>query len=229
MRKEIIKAGNVCVYTYSFELMDSRMYMIREEDEMLVVDPCEDDALLKDAEGVQRVVVLLTHEHFDHISGVNWLKNHFNCQVYSGSVCARRVESAKENLSSRFAFLFILDKEKYNYVRRNISLPYTCKVDKCFNGSGTVTWRSHTVEIREVGGHSPGSCLLLLDRKILFAGDNVLGNGRELWDTKAKEQEYSERVLQFLDQLDENIYVLPGHGDGNILHFFLDKLPCGSI
>lgn len=227
MRKEIVRVGDICIFTYAFELMDSRMYMIREEDEMLVVDPCEDDALLEDAEGVRRAIVLLTHEHYDHISGVNWLKKNFDCLVCSGSICAQRVESAKENLSSRFAFLFILDKEKYDYVRRNIALPYVCKVDKSFRGSGAVTWGAHVIELWEVGGHSPGSCLILLDRKILFAGDNVLGNGRELWDTKAKEQEYSNKVLQFLDQLDESIYVLPGHGESNILRFFLDKLPCG--
>lgn len=45
--------------------------MIRKGKEMLVVYPCMDDALLEDAEGVKRAVVLLPHEHFDHISGVN--------------------------------------------------------------------------------------------------------------------------------------------------------------
>lgn len=225
----MIKAGGVCIFTYSFELMDSRMYMIREEDEMLVVDPCEDDALLQDAKGVQRAVVLLTHEHYDHISGVNWLKSKFDCRVYAGSVCAERVQSVKDNLSSRFAFLFILDKEKYDYVRRNITLPYACKVDESFKDSGAIKWRSHIVEIHEVGGHSPGSSLILFDRKLFFAGDNVLGNGRELWDTDAKKQEYACNVLQFLHKLDEHIYVLPGHGDSNILQFFMDKLPCGDI
>ncbi len=223
MKRESVRAGGARIFIYSFELMDSRMYMIREGDEMLVVDPCEDDALLRDAEGVQKAVVLLTHEHYDHISGVNWLRTHFDCFVYAGSVCAERVRSEKDNLSSRFAFLFLLDREKYDYIRRNIALPYVCEADGSFCGEAVLRWRSHTVELREVGGHSPGSCLILFDRKLLFGGDNLLGNGQELRDTDADREGYRANVLRFLMQLDQEIYVLPGHGDGNILRFFLDQ------
>lgn len=223
MKRESVKAGGARIFIYSFELMDSRMYMIREGDEMLVVDPCEDDALLRDAEGVRKAVVLLTHEHYDHISGVNWLRTHFDCFVYTGSVCAERVRSEKDNLSSRFAFLFLLDREKYDYIRRNMSLPYVCEADGSFCGEAVLQWRSHTIELREVGGHSPGSCLILFDRKLLFGGDNLLGNGQELRDTDADREGYRANVLRFLAQLDQGIYVLPGHGDGNILRFFLDQ------
>lgn len=225
MKKEVLRLHGMQVFVYSFELMDSRMYMVREREEMLVVDPCVDDALLEDAEGVQRAIVLLTHEHFDHISGVNWLREHFSCVVCAGGICARRVQSVKDNLSSRFAFLFIMDREKYDYVRRNIPLPYICAADESFSVYGKFYWQSHAVEFYEVGGHSPGSCLIVLDKNLIFAGDNVLGNGRELQGTETDAEGYQRNVRPLLKRLGLQTYVLPGHGGSASLAWFWDRLP----
>lgn len=225
MKKSVLRLHELQIFIYSFELMDSRMYVIREGEEMLVVDPCMDDALLEDAEGVKRAVVFLTHEHFDHISGVNWLREHFSCIVYAGSACAQRVRSVKDNLSSRFAFLFIMDREKYDYVRRTLPLPYVCMVDKAFSGYGKACWQTHAIELYEVGGHSPGSSLIVLDKSLLFAGDNVLGNGRELRDMEADEAGYRKKVRPLLERLGSETRVLPGHGESDMLARFWDKLP----
>lgn len=224
MRKESIQIGDICVFRYSFEMMDSRMYMIREKDEILVIDPCEEETLLQDAAGARKALVLLTHEHYDHISGVNWLKTHFSCLVCSGSICAGRVRSIEDNHSDKFAFLFLLDREKYDYVRRNLTLPYVCEADECISGAGSIRWGTHTIELCEVGGHSPGSCLIMFDQKLLFTGDNLLGNGQELKSIDADKEGYAETVLPFLRHLNREVYVLPGHGEGNTLPYFLSKI-----
>ncbi len=221
MKKQTITQDGFCIQVYSFELMDSRMYMIREDDEIFVVDPCIDYELLCDAEGVKRAVVFLTHEHYDHISGVNWLKDHFSCSVYAGKVCAKRVESEKDNLSSQFPFLFFLDREKYDYVRHHFSLPYTCSADTSFCGKGELLWKGHLIELFEVGGHSPGSSLIVFDKKFLFGGDNILDNGRELWGTDGSLEDYRENVLPILREWDRQMIVLPGHGEKNLLGYFL--------
>lgn len=220
MKRKTLVLGEIQVFVYSFELMDSRMYMIREKDEILVIDPCMDEEMLQDAAGAVRATVLLTHEHFDHISGVNWLREHFRCCVYTGAVCAERIESIRANLSSSFAFLFILDREKYDYVRHNISLPYKCKADECFTEYGELKWREHTIEIYEVGGHSPGSCFIVLDHQLLFAGDNLLENDQELRGIDADKGVYEEKVFPFLRSFDAEIYVLPGHGESRKLSAF---------
>ncbi|MCM1040530.1 MAG: MBL fold metallo-hydrolase [Ruminococcus sp.] len=224
MKKYTLEQGTVSIYVYSFELMDSRMYMVKEDNEIFIVDPCIDDELLQDAEGAERAIIFLTHEHYDHISGVNWLKEHFSCSVYAGSVCAERVKSEKENLSSRFPFIFLLDKEKYDYVRSHFSLPYTCEVEKSFLGKGELTWKGHLIELYEVGGHSPGSSLIMFDKKFLFGGDNVLDNGRELWGTDGSSECYRRDVLPVLQKLDPQMIVLPGHGESDLLSHFMKIL-----
>lgn len=223
MKMQALEQDGLYIQIYSFELMDSRMYMIRENNEIFVVDPCIDKELLKDAKGVEKAVVFLTHEHYDHISGVNWLKEHFSCSVYAGDICAGRVGSAKDNLSSRFPFIFLLDREKYDYVRRNFSLPYTCRVENSFSKNGKLLWKGHLIELYEVGGHSPGSSLLVFDKKFLFGGDNTLDNGRELWGTDGNPEQYRENVLPVLRKFDSQMTVLPGHGDKNQLDYFLKK------
>ena len=225
MKKQTITQDGFCIQVYSFELMDSRMYMIQEDDEIFVVDPCIDNELLWDAKDAKRAVVFLTHEHYDHISGVNWLKEHFSCSVYAGKVCAKRVESEKDNLSSRFPFLFLLDKEKYDYVRRNFSLPYTCRVDTSFSGKGELLWKEHLIELYETGGHSPGSSLIVFDKKFLFGGDNILDNEKGILGTDGNQKHYQENVLPMLREFDQQMTVLPGHGERNQLGYFLKKLP----
>ena len=74
MKKVIRLSDEILVNSYCFELMDSRTYMLREGTKALVIDPYEDEQLVADLQGVSRITVILTHEHYDHISGVNFLK-----------------------------------------------------------------------------------------------------------------------------------------------------------
>lgn len=213
MKKVIRLSDEILVNSYCFELMDSRTYMLREGTKALVIDPCEDEQLIEDLQGVSRITVILTHEHYDHISGVNFLKEKFDCCIYAGSICAKRVESPKDNLSDRFAFLFLTDREKYHYVRSNLKLPFSCRVDESFCGSMNLMWQKHQLELYEVGGHSPGSIFILLDNKVLFAGDNLLENGKQLQGTDSDRTTYEKDVKKILDTWDLKLWVLPGHGE----------------
>ena len=69
--EKILRLQNHTLYVYDFEVIDSRTYMIREDDELLLIDPCVSDALAERIRGARHALVYLTHEHFDHISGVN--------------------------------------------------------------------------------------------------------------------------------------------------------------
>jgi glyoxylase-like metal-dependent hydrolase (beta-lactamase superfamily II) len=57
----------------------------------LIIDPCINASamlLLKD-HGVNEALVLPTHEHYDHISGVNWIKENLNSKVIASEQCYR--------------------------------------------------------------------------------------------------------------------------------------------
>ena len=45
------------LYVYDLEVIDSRMYMMREGDEILLVDPCENESLLERIRGAKHARV----------------------------------------------------------------------------------------------------------------------------------------------------------------------------
>ena len=74
------------------------MYVIIENDNALIIDPHEDDEILKRLENIKNVTILLTHEHPDHISGVYWFQEKFNCKLICTKYCAEYI-SQEKNIS----------------------------------------------------------------------------------------------------------------------------------
>ena len=71
------------IQRYVFPYIDSNMYILAENKEALVIDPhisAEADRYLRENQ-VEKVTILLTHEHFDHISGIPWFRKHYDTKV----------------------------------------------------------------------------------------------------------------------------------------------------
>lgn len=224
MKEKEVLAEGCLVRIYPFELIDERMYVIKEEKEALVIDPFESEALKETLDGTERVHILLTHEHFDHISGVNWLRNRYDCKVYASKACDEILQS-KDNGTSRFPLLFLGEKEKYHYVKQHFAFPYRCGVDVCFSDYWKMEWMGHEIQLFETPGHSRGSISIQIDQYLLFPGDNLLGNGQELKSVGADPALYKERIFPWYEQLDqEKTLVFPGHGEVHRLSWYLDKV-----
>ena len=52
------------IYTSNF--IDSKMYLLMEGNEAIVIDPFETDKIFRDFTEIKIHKVLLTHEHYDH-------------------------------------------------------------------------------------------------------------------------------------------------------------------
>ena len=106
---------NKKIQSYVFYPIDSCMYIWQEEDSVVIIDPCvSKDALLYLRErNINRILVILTHEHYDHISGVNWLKENFaKVSVLCSQLCAGALDNPYRNLSEFWEVLFIGKEEK---------------------------------------------------------------------------------------------------------------------
>lgn len=222
--ERILKLQNCTLYVYDYEVIDSRTYMLREENSVLLIDPCVSDVLAERMRGAEHGLVYLTHEHFDHISGVNWVRQQLDCEVWCTDGCAGRLAEPRYNLSRTFPLLFLQDKEKYRYVRTHMDTSYTCAADCTYAEENRMAWRGHSLYMRSTPGHSPGSSMLFVDDMLLFAGDSLLGNGLELKSLGADKKAYREQVLQYVRSLDQEILVCPGHGDLLKLGDVLDKI-----
>lgn len=215
-----VKADDMKIETFSFSPIDSRMYLIAEGGQALIVDPCIDGRALSilDTIGTKQLTILLTHEHYDHISGVNWLKLHYPCKVACSAACAACLTDDKKNLSRYFDAL-MMGRYGQAYIQK--TRPYTCEATDTFEGQATVQWQGHTLEMRETPGHSPGSICILVDRKILFTGDTLL---KEVGITTrlpgGNQRDYEKFTRPWLESLPGELYVYPGHGEGGYLKEF---------
>lgn len=219
------REGGWEITAYSFEPIDSRMYLIRRGSRALIIDPHADEALSAQLEGVEDLRVYLTHEHFDHISGVNWLRARTNAVVYAGDSCARHI-SAPRNGTSLFPLLFIQEKEVYRKIRQTYSFPYVCRADAVVSDADTQNEDGLRLEILLTPGHSPGGISILMNRGILFGGDTLLGNGQELRSADADREDYcrSLRRLAELSRQYPGLMVFPGHGEPQPLQNLLNQI-----
>ncbi|MCM1568124.1 MAG: MBL fold metallo-hydrolase [Roseburia sp.] len=199
------------VQDYSFQPIDSKMYIIIEKNKALVIDPCirEEAFSLLDNNGVKEVLIILTHEHYDHISGVNAFKEKFQCQVVCSKKCAKNIQSAKDNISRYYDILF-LNKDMTEYKRTE---PYECTATWEFEEEALLHWEGHDVYLKETPGHSEGSICIVIDKVYVFTGDSLLRDTDVTTKMKSGSKEkYNEITKPFLENIAPDGYIYPGHG-----------------
>ncbi|MDY8045189.1 MBL fold metallo-hydrolase [Paenibacillus polymyxa] len=198
------------------------MYLMICNNKALIIDPCvSNDALqlLKD-KNIIDVIVLLTHEHYDHISGVNWLRDNFDCKVIAIDQCAQNLPDPKRNASAYFDTLLLFHSPETKVSGGDIE-PYSCKADETFTDYHCFNWENHKVEIIHSPGHSEGSVCILIDDMFVFTGDSLIkGNATITRLPGGSKRKYYEITLPFLNSLPKDSIIYPGHGEsGSIIEF----------
>ena len=229
------------IQSYTFDIIDGGMYVITGADEAVIIDPHESREAAEDirrALGYEciseqestgtrgKVYIILTHSHFDHVSGVNYYKERFNCEVICSKRCGEIIDNPK-NDTRKFPFLFVSDKEKFGYVKTHFKFPYLCSATMTFTGEMELKAAGHTFLLKEIGGHCDSSIAIIMDGGCaLFTGDNLLANGKELAFSDADKDSYEKVCLPFFVQFENtDAIVYPGHGHPHPMKYFLDLAP----
>lgn len=212
--------NQMTIETFPFLPIDSRMYLLIEGDQALVVDPCVAERALAalDDMRVKQLTILLTHEHYDHISGVNWLKQHYPSRVICSAACAACLTDDRKNMSRYYDALMLgMHRQKYSQKTQ----PYICEATDTFEEYDTLVWQGHVLEMRETPGHSPGSICIVMDGKFLFTGDTLLKEDKIITKLPGgNRRKYEEITRPWLTSLPEELHVCPGHGEGGLLKEF---------
>lgn len=202
---------------YSFAPIDSRTYVLIEDSAALIVDPMDHPEMLADltAGGVSRATVLLTHEHYDHCGGVNWLRERVSVEVIASDACAANLQRPAINGSRYFEALFALhDQATRDQVRALGVQPYTTTADTTFSERLEFGWGGHGITITEAPGHTPGSVLIDVDDEWLFTGDSWIPGRQTVTRLPGGSSAQYEAVTKpQLDALLPLRTVLPGHHD----------------
>ncbi|MCR4754940.1 MAG: MBL fold metallo-hydrolase [Lachnospiraceae bacterium] len=203
---------------YISNYLQSNMYIISEEYEGrksgILIDPSEMQIDL----GFNVDYIILTHEHYDHISGVNYWKEQTGAKAIGSYACKLAALNAKKNMSHYFASFCEL--QTWVKIESDIETvdDYNCEIDEGFLEDTTIDWQGHKIHLFSSPGHSPGSIGILIDDAILFSGDSLIkdfptecrfpGGSREKW--------YEESSKKYLE-LNCNIIVYPGHFESFLL------------
>lgn len=219
---------NTKIFVYSMPALDSRMYiMINDQNpkEALIIDPLISDEAISVLDTLTHALVLLTHSHYDHISGINWLREIVNSTLLCSECCGNKIQDAHKNLAA-FSNILIMDKteEEKALCMDFFELDYSCQPDKTFESEISFPFGSYQVEITHTPGHSDCSqCIRLttsqqgLTPEIVFTGDSLVNEHKIITRLpQGSKKDYIAVTKPYLEALSEDTLIMPGHGDWDL-------------
>lgn len=219
-----VNGKSVTVYRSVYAPVRSNMFILFSDYEAMVFDPNENDELLdlfKD-KGTKYVHILLTHGHYDHISGIKWLKDKVNADVFCQRKCAERIANNKKPLS-RLVAMVLAQEDKvdggHRYQDFKVSYkPFAVVADKTFDKEDKLKFGSLDIEVFSTPGHSEGSACYKLYEQMVFTGDSLIQDTVAITRFPGGNKfEYDTITLPFLRSLPKDTIILPGHGEPFLL------------
>ena len=150
--------------------------------------------------------ILLTHGDFDHVWGVNSLKETFPAIRIVASKEAARMMAIPQ---SYFSALYFGRPEPYSVEKVD------CIIDE--NGNQLV-WRDNIILFIQTPGHTTCSNLILFN-DLLFSGDTILKDTKPYIQKRhgGDKETFKKSVNWILNNFKDDAMVYPGHGD--VFHF----------
>ena len=146
--------------------------------------------------------VILTHEHFDHIWGVNELRNKYNFSLIASTSCSVAVTERKKNLS-----IF------YNQVGFEL-LPAEIIIEDLDN---KLYLYNNEISFINTPGHTTGSICIVL-KNMLFSGDLLIKDQKTVTKLPGGNLSIANESINMIKEImPSDTIVYPGHGEYFIL------------
>lgn len=179
------------------ELQENCFILFDENKDAFVVDPggsSENIIEAIDKNELNIKYILLTHGHFDHVGAVAALVKKYKAPVYMSKEDRAFLESPKEVRASAFG-MQIEAADVDVFVKEGDEIPFS----------------EGTIKVIETPGHTLGSVCYLFEN-YLFAGDTLFNGSIGRTDFPESDHSLMIESLKKLKKLDDEIYVLSGHG-----------------
>ena len=202
---------SICIERVINNPINSNCFILYKKDNSscLIIDPgsfdCSEIIRFLNNNNLVPEYILLTHEHFDHIGGVNIIKDKYCSKIVSSKICAVNIISKKKNLS---VFYNQIGFETYS-------------TDIIVENKSIIQWNGSQIYFIESQGHTDGSQCILIDN-YLFTGDTIIKDQKTViklpGGNKSKLKESLELLYNRL--YGKQIIIHAGHGES----FCFDEL-----
>ena len=200
----------------SYGVEKANTYVIEDNGHAVIIDACSKEV----AEELKRRNVtpdylILTHEHCDHLWGVNEIRAAFpNVQVVAQEYCSEAIGDSKRNKAKQYHIYATLRfGESYrNEEARNRK--YSCTPAEIkFEKKLKFAWHDYSLELSHAPGHSPGSVLINMKNVGVFSGDSILQEETFLKFDGGDEDAFNSLTLPQISTISDETVIFPGHGD----------------
>ena len=179
------------------QLQENCFILFDENKDAFIVDPGASseniiEAIEKNSLNIK--YILLTHGHFDHVGAVASLAKKFKAPVYLSKKDRKFLETPAEVRVSSFG-MEIEAADVDVFVKENDEIPFSDSI----------------IKVIETPGHTLGSVCYLFNN-YLFAGDTLFNGSIGRTDFPESDHSLMIESLKKLKKLDDEIYVLSGHG-----------------
>lgn len=177
-------------------------YLVEGENGAVVIDPgYKREAILdflKENENKERLI-LLTHGHFDHIGGAEYLRSQTGVKIGIGALDEPALSDDVLNCAVNF--------------KRVIS-PFNA--DYLYNDGDVISVGDITLKVMHTPGHTVGGVCYLADG-VVFTGDTLFKGtiGRD--EFPGGDLETLKKSVKRLYTLDEDTVIYAGHGDSSTI------------
>lgn len=193
-------------------LTESNCYLLQEGTECIVIDPNRTEVVQQvEQMGVQPRYILLTHEHCDHMAGLEAMRERWpQAWVVCTEACSTGLQSTRLNMTSMMeVYLTFQGKPGVSYP------PFVCRpVDETFSQLYTIRWKGHQLRCIPLPGHTPGSMGIWMDEGCFFSGDYLIPEQPVILRLPGGSQDaYEQHTKPILIGLPVGVEICPGHGE----------------
>ena len=189
---------NVPINSNCFVLFDGAV-----GDNCIIIDPGSEDSThlyqYIEQESITPEYCILTHEHFDHVWGVNELRNRFpNIKLVCSRICSDAIQDKKRNYS-------VFNKQPGFEIK-----PADYILD---DEDWSLGWGGYHIRFEPAKGHSAAGIIIFIDRYV-FTGDTLIKDIKTVTKLKTASKDCLKESISMLEkEKGKELIVCPGHGD----------------
>jgi hydroxyacylglutathione hydrolase len=188
------------VKSFALGPYQTNCYVLTQGNQVIIIDPsAKGEVIAKSIDSDKEVLaILLTHGHFDHFGGAQYLLDHFKCPIYIHEDDVELLEDPQKNYS--------------------MELNLTLKKDVLILNEGIMQIGPFMISVLHTPGHSEGSVSFHIE-DALFAGDLIFKMSIGRTDLYGGNERQMMKSLKMIKTFSDNLIIYPGHGPKTTLDF----------